>query len=62
MVALLLALSARYHVLTTASTWSRLIDNLRRNVLDRRCGGGCTDAIDLRPCDATNLSSPIACA
>ena len=61
MVALLLALNARYYVLSTASTWSRLINNIRLRVVDRECNG-CTDMVDLRPCDALNLSSSIACA
>ena len=62
MVALLLALHARFYALSTASTWSRLINHLRLSVVDRACGGGCTDMIDLRPCDAHNASSPVACA
>ena len=60
-IALLLALNARYYVLSTASTWSRLINNIRLRVVDRECNG-CTDMVDLRPCDALNLSSSIACA
>lgn len=45
---LLVALEANAFVLTTQSNWSRLLDSLRRNVVDRRCGN-CTQAIDLRP-------------
>lgn len=57
MIALLLALRAKHYVLSTASTWSRLIDNVRRSVLDSSCKE-CTDAIDLRPCDdGPNLTS-----
>ena len=48
MVALLLALEARHYVLTTKSNWSRLIDELRRGVLDRFCGG-CSTMNDLMP-------------
>ena len=59
-VALLLALNAKFYVLSTASSWSRLIDNARTSVVDRVCSA-CTQAIDLRPCDAHNSSSPIAC-
>ena len=48
-VALLLAMEARHYVLTTGSNWSRLIDELRTNVLDVECDG-CTSMIDLQPC------------
>mmetsp|Transcript_22490 Transcript_22490/g.37206 ORF Transcript_22490/g.37206 Transcript_22490/m.37206 type:complete len:424 (-) Transcript_22490:413-1684(-) len=44
---LLVAMEAKYFVLTTKSNWSRLIDNLRKNILDPRCNG-CTKMIDLR--------------
>jgi hypothetical protein len=47
LVSLLLAMEARYYVLTSGSNWSRLIDELRRNVVDADCGG-CTDFVDLR--------------
>ena len=47
LIALLLALEARYYVLTSGSNWSRLIDELRRNVLDYKCGN-CTKMVDLR--------------
>ena len=60
MVALLLALRAKFYVLATASTWSRLIDNVRRNVLDSSCQG-CTDAIDLRPCDDGPNATSTSC-
>ena len=45
---LLVAMEANDFVLTTASNWSRLINELRRNVLDHRCGH-CTHMIDLSP-------------
>lgn len=45
---LLVALEADYFVLTTASNWSRLMDQLRTMVVDRFCGN-CTRMIDLRP-------------
>jgi hypothetical protein len=45
---LLVALEANSFVLTTKSNWSRLINELRKNVLDRRCNN-CTSMIDLRP-------------
>lgn len=45
---LLVALEAKYFVLTGKSNWSTLINQLRTNVIDPRCGN-CTKAIDLRP-------------
>jgi hypothetical protein len=45
---LLLAMEADDFVLTTASNWSRLMNELRKNVLDPRCNG-CTNMVDLRP-------------
>ena len=45
---LLVAMEADNFVLTTSSNWSRLMDALRRNVIDPRCGN-CTTMIDLRP-------------
>lgn len=47
LVSLLLAMEARYYVLTTGSNWSRLIDALRKNVVNPFCGN-CTDMVDLR--------------
>lgn len=44
---LLVALEANDFVLTTASNWSRLMNELRENVLDPRCGN-CTRMIDLK--------------
>jgi hypothetical protein len=45
---LLVALEANDFVLTTKSNWSRLMNELRKNVLDPRCDK-CTQMIDLRP-------------
>lgn len=45
---LLVALEANDFVLTTKSNWSRLMNELRKNVIDPRCGN-CTRMIDLRP-------------
>jgi hypothetical protein len=45
---LIVALEANDFVLTTKSNWSRLMNELRKNVLDPRCGN-CTQMIDLRP-------------
>jgi hypothetical protein len=45
---LLVALEANDFVLTTKSNWSRLMNELRKNLLDPRCGN-CTQMIDLRP-------------
>lgn len=45
---LLVAMEANDFVLTTKSNWSRLMNELRKNVLDPRCGN-CTRMIDLRP-------------
>jgi hypothetical protein len=47
MISLLLAMEARYFVLTTGSNWSRLINELRTNIVDRRCGN-CTKMTDLQ--------------
>jgi len=44
---LLVAMEANDFVLTTASNWSRLMNELRKNVLDPRCGN-CTRMIDLK--------------
>ena len=44
---LIVALEADDFVLTTSSNWSRLMDYLRRNVIDVRCGN-CTSVVDLR--------------
>eukprot|EP01039_Chlorochromonas_danica_P000593 gene593-639_t len=47
MIALLLSLEARYFVLTSGSNWSRLINELRTNVVDAQCGN-CTRMVDLQ--------------
>lgn len=44
---LLVAMEANYFVLTTSSNWSRLINELRKNILNPRCDN-CTEMIDLR--------------
>jgi hypothetical protein len=43
---LLVSMEANTFVLTTASNWSRLINELRKNVLDPRCNN-CTLMVDL---------------
>ena len=48
MVALLLALEANYYVLTTQSNWSRLINELRVNRINKLCGD-CTHIADILP-------------
>jgi hypothetical protein len=45
---LLVALEANMFVLTTKSNWSTLMNHLRTNIVDPRCGN-CTEMIDLRP-------------
>jgi len=47
LVALLLAMEAKYYIVTSGSNWSRLIDELRKNVVDVQCNQ-CTDIADLR--------------
>jgi hypothetical protein len=47
LIALLFALESKHYVLTSGSNWSRLIDELRRNVIDYFCGN-CTSMVDLR--------------
>jgi len=44
---LLVAMEANCFVLTSASNWSRLMNELRKNVIDPRCGN-CTRMIDLK--------------
>ena len=48
LAALLISMEANRYVLTTGSNWSRLINELRKNVVDPRCSG-CTSIIDLSP-------------
>ena len=43
---LLVAMEANYFVLTTKSNWARLINELRKNVVNPRCDN-CTYLIDL---------------
>lgn len=43
---LLVAMQANYYVLTTKSNWSRLMNELRKNVIDPTCND-CTRMIDL---------------
>jgi hypothetical protein len=45
---LLVAMEANDFVVTTASNWSRLINELRQNILDPRCNY-CTKVVDLKP-------------
>mmetsp|Transcript_17487 Transcript_17487/g.29048 ORF Transcript_17487/g.29048 Transcript_17487/m.29048 type:complete len:400 (-) Transcript_17487:180-1379(-) len=47
MGSLLVALEANFFVLATKSNWSRVMNELRRNVVDSRCNG-CTQMIDLK--------------
>jgi hypothetical protein len=48
LASLLIAMQAREFVLSTGSNWSRLMNELRKAVLDDRCDG-CTRMIDLQP-------------
>lgn len=48
LASLLVALEANAFVLTTASNWSRLLNELRQTILDSECNH-CTRMIDLRP-------------
>ena len=48
MASLLVAMEANLFVLTTKSNWSTLMEHLRTNIVDPRCGN-CTRSIDLRP-------------
>lgn len=45
---LLVSMEANDFVLTTKSNWSRLMNELRKNVLDPRCSGR-TKLVDLEP-------------
>ena len=47
LASLLVAMEARSFVLTTASNWSRLINELRRSIVEPRRGP--TRMVDLRP-------------
>ena len=48
LASLLVAMEANTFVLTTKSNWSTIMDHLRTNIVDPRCGN-CTEMIDLRP-------------
>lgn len=48
MGSLLVAMEARWFVLTTASNWSRIMDHLRTQIINPRCND-CTTMVDLRP-------------
>lgn len=43
---LLVAMEANYFVMTTKSNWARLMNELRKNIIDPRCDG-CTFMVDL---------------
>lgn len=45
---LLVAMEANLFVLTTKSNWSSMMNHIRTNIIDPRCGQ-CTRAVDLRP-------------
>lgn len=47
LINLLIALEAKYYIITTGSNWSRLINELRKNIIDQRCNY-CTKMVDLR--------------
>ena len=47
LISLLLAMEAKYYIITSGSNWSRVIDELRTTVVDVACGN-CTDSVDLR--------------
>jgi hypothetical protein len=44
---LLVSVESNFYVLTTASNWSRLMNEIRKNVIDPRCNN-CTIMIDLK--------------
>ena len=48
LASLLVAMESTMFVLTTKSNWSTLMNHLRTNIVDPRCGN-CTRMIDLRP-------------
>ena len=48
LASLLVAMEANMFVLTTKSNWSTIMNHLRTNVINPRCGN-CTKMIDLRP-------------
>jgi len=48
LASLVVSMEANYYVLTTTSNWSRLMNELRKNMVDPSCGG-CTKLIDIDP-------------
>merc|ERR1712194_129087 len=48
LASLAISMQANEFVLTTGSNWSRLMNELRKNVIHPRCSG-CTSMVDLRP-------------
>jgi hypothetical protein len=48
LASLLVAVQANDYVLTTKSNWSRLMNELRKNIVDPRCNS-CTRLVDLLP-------------
>ena len=50
---LLVGMESKYYILTTGSNWSRIMNELRTNVIHKRCcinnSKNCTHMIDLRP-------------
>ena len=46
LVTLLLSMESKYYVLTLSSNWCRLIDELRKSIVDVDCDG-CTEMVDL---------------
>lgn len=48
LASLLISLESNYYVLTTSSNFSRLINHLRTNIINKECNN-CTYMIDLRP-------------
>lgn len=48
LASMLVAMEANYFVLTTKSNWSRLMNELRKNVVDPSCHG-CTKMMDIDP-------------
>ena len=52
LIALLIAMEATHYILTTGSNWSRLINELRINVMERKCSSPCTTMTDLMKGDS----------
>jgi hypothetical protein len=48
LASILVAMEANRYVLTTKSNWSTLMNHLRMNIVDPKCGN-CTKLVDLRP-------------